>query len=262
MPDKLVITQTVAPIYNEPSFTAQMVTQGLLWESLVVKDKNQQWYQIQMEDGYSGWIHEFYSGKAESFKNNSIQITNRYAPVRRTRGRDSAVTQLLSFGTRLPAEKPISGYSLIILPNGEEGFVPPQALVATLTRESLIQIAETLKGVPYLWGGKSSFGYDCSGFLQAVISHFGIQFYRDTRDQIKDERLIQIDGDKIEKGDLIYFFEDGIVNHTAISLNDKEYIHCSGCVRVQSNNKSDSHYNPVLDGMDRKYYSIKNFLNR
>ena len=61
MPDNFAISQAVAPIYKKPSFTSQMVTQGLLWEKIAVMDTYQRWAQIKLEDGYIGWIHDFYT---------------------------------------------------------------------------------------------------------------------------------------------------------------------------------------------------------
>ncbi|MDP6853067.1 MAG: C40 family peptidase [Candidatus Marinimicrobia bacterium] len=260
MPDKLTISQAVAPIYKEPTFTSQMVTQGLLWEIITVLDTNQRWFQVQTEDGYTGWIHEFYTSTSEKPNYNSIQITMRYAPVRENRGRDGTEKQLLSFGTRVPAESLTSGYSYISLHNGEGGFIPPQPPVAKFSRDSLIQIAESLLGVPYLWGGKSSFGYDCSGFVQSIFNHFKVHLARDTSDQIQDERLKKIKSEEAGKGDLIYYFENGNVNHVSIFLDEKDFIHCSGCVRVQSHNKSDPHFHSLLAEMEKQYFSIKELL--
>ena len=154
MPDNLAISQAVAPIYFEPSFTSQMVTQGLLWENLTIMDSRQRWFQIQLEDGYIGWIHEFYTRAVENADLNTIKITSRFASVREKRGIESIMKNVLSFGTRVPKKALTLGYTYITFPNGEDGFILTQTPAAKFSRDTLIQISNTLIGVPYLWGDK------------------------------------------------------------------------------------------------------------
>tara|TARA_B100000941_G_C28366600_1_gene479840 strand:+ start:172 stop:801 length:630 start_codon:yes stop_codon:yes gene_type:complete len=103
----------------------------------------------------------------------------------------------------------------------------------------LITYANSFVGTPYLWGGKSSLGFDCSGFVQTVFKMCGISLPRDASLQFKLKELTKIDYDKIKKGDLIFFADKSIINHVAIYFGGDKIIHSSGNVRVENlkNNK-------------------------
>ena len=103
------------------------------------------------------------------------------------------------------------------------------------TRETIIALSESLMGSPYLWGGKTPFGYDCSGFVQSVYRASGIEIKRDTSLQIKDQRMRSTDLSKASKGDLIFFNMDGNgVDHVGILYDQARVIHCGGEVKLQS----------------------------
>ena len=103
----------------------------------------------------------------------------------------------------------------------------------------LITYANSFVGTPYLWGGKSSLGFDCSGFVQTVFKMCGISLPRDASLQFQLKELTKIDYDKIKKGDLIFFADKSIINHVAIYFGGGKIIHSSGNVRVENlkNNK-------------------------
>ncbi len=85
---------------------------------------------------------------------------------------------------------------------------------------------------PYLWGGRSVFGFDCSGFIQTVHKIHGICLQRDTSQQVSAGQLISTLKDAVA-GDLAFFCNDeGKINHVGMVLSDNKIIHCSGWVRV------------------------------
>ena len=102
-------------------------------------------------------------------------------------------------------------------------------------REKIVQYSRSLIGSPYLWGGKTPFGFDCSGFVQSVFRGSGFNLSRDTKDQINDKRFESISIDESKPGDLIFFNMDGKkVDHVGIVLDSKSIIHCSGMVKQDS----------------------------
>ena len=107
---------------------------------------------------------------------------------------------------------------------------------------SIVFQACQMLGKPYLWGGRSFQGYDCSGLVQTSMSLCEIDFPRDAKDQVVSDMLYEIKINDTFEGDLIFFEKDNIVNHVAIVINlvinqDElllEVIHASGSVKISS----------------------------
>ena len=98
---------------------------------------------------------------------------------------------------------------------------------------TLIDTAKEFLGTPYLWGGKSHFGFDCSGFVQTIFFDFGIELPRDAYQQINYQGLVEINYSEVQVGDLLFFLDNKNVNHVAISIGNEEIIHSSGCVKIE-----------------------------
>jgi gamma-D-glutamyl-L-lysine dipeptidyl-peptidase len=99
------------------------------------------------------------------------------------------------------------------------------------TISSWQEFALTYLNTPYLWGGKSPFGIDCSGFTQQVFRFKGINIPRDAYQQ--EELGILIEFDDVQEGDVAFFSNDkGKITHVGIILNDKQIIHASSWVRI------------------------------
>ncbi len=257
---KAVISTAVAPIHKEPGFRSEMVTQGLMWDSVTMVEGQDDWQRVQMDDGYEGWIHNFYLTESSANFTNSLTITNRIAPVRPQRGKNGAVLTMLSFGTIVPVLEKTSGYSKIQLINKNTGFIPPQENVIPGKRDIIIKLAKSLIGVPYLWGGKSSFGYDCSGFVQMVLKTAGILIPRDTGEQVETEGLEKISINETQLGDLIFFSENNRINHVAFSIGDSNIIHCSGDVKIESLKEGEAVFNSILSQLIHSTFSISKMI--
>ena len=115
--------------------------------------------------------------------------------------------------------------------------------------------------VSYLWGGKSSFGYDCSGFVQMVLNAVGISFPRDTGLQIKTDWLKEISITETQPGDLVFFFVDNQINHVAFSTGEGKIIHCSGEVKLESIIEGEPGFNNTLAKQSHTYTSIAKMVS-
>ncbi|MBU3144719.1 NlpC/P60 family protein [Clostridium sp. CF012] len=94
---------------------------------------------------------------------------------------------------------------------------------AAISDNAIIAYASNFLGTPYLWGGTSPSGFDCSGFTQYVYAHFGISVGRTTFDQINDG--VQVSRDNLQPGDLIFFGTFASPHHMGIYVGDNNYIH-------------------------------------
>jgi len=166
---------------------------------------------------------------------------------------------LISFGSLVPYIKD-QKHSFMLLPNGDKAKLNKKSLLSYLENhllENIITYSKTLIGIPYLWGGKSSYGYDCSGLIQNIYKINGYNFPRDCSIQIKSDLIKEISKDKIKKGDLVYFIDHDIISHVGIFINNKQYIHSSGQVKINSIYKNDDDFNDKLYNMIHGFYSIK-----
>ena len=261
MKDQCVISTAVAPIHKEANFLSEMVTQGLMFESANIINKKDTWYNIVMEDGYEGWIHHFYMSENKLKFQNSLILSNRYTPIRTKRGKDGNILALLSFATVVPLIEKTSGYCNIELINGKTGFIPAQSDSISNCRDDIMYLAHSLMGAPYMWGGKSSFGYDCSGFVQMVLKAVGISIPRDTGQQIQSDKLKEISITDAQAGDLVYFSENGCINHVAFIAEEGKILHSSGEVKLESINEGERGFNNKLAQLNQTFISINGIID-
>ena len=137
----------------------------------------------------------------------------------------------LPFGTRILIKN-----EKMILSN-KNSLISKQKTVSLLLKpepDKILDLARSLIGCPYRWGGKSSLGFDCSGFIQMVCLAAGMRIPRDStyqRDYFLDTA---IESKKSKPGDIHIFGEDGIINHVGFSTGGYGIIHCQGWVKEES----------------------------
>jgi len=249
------IKTPVASIYEKPSFASQMITQALMWEPVEILDEEDNWHRIRQWDHYTGWVNSFYLTDQTFEDRGGFHIYDRFCPVYSNSDDDSFIISGLSIGCRIPGasilEENDNRYK-ILLPDSASGWIPKQQ-VSNLN-DSIVNIATKLMGIQYLWGGKSSFGFDCSGFVQTVYLLTGIDLPRDSKDQERFSSFVDITIQNASAGDLIFFSENDNISHVGIYLNDGKFIHCSGEVKINSFDSADKLY---CNSLYQKFHSVK-----
>lgn len=254
---------SVIPVRKEPSDASEMVTQLLFGEHFQIKGKNKQWRKIRVAwDGYEGWLDEkqILTITLEDF--NKLNGAEYFVTVDVVQIADNdGVLFPVLLGSTLPfyAEK---NFTLKDKPFSFQGNVKKLNNTAQHNNEEkqlLVENAFMYLNSPYLWGGRSPFGIDCSGFTQMVHKLSGIKLQRDADQQAQQGYTVNLLA-QAEAGDLAFFDnEEGKIIHVGIILPENKIIHASGCVRVD---KLDYH---GIYNVDTKRYShnlrlIKRFL--
>lgn len=204
----------VIPIRADSSDRSEMISQILYGEQVMQKDETAKWLRIECEwDGYEGWVakeHLLISGGSMNKIIKSPGILK------------------CADGSR----KLISQGSLLTNDEIAEFDQLPQSVIQSSETE-LVQLAKSYVNTPYLWGGRSCWGIDCSGFVQVVFAMIGIALPRDAYQQA--ELGAAVDISESREGDLAYFHnEKGRITHVGILISSERIIHSSGLVRIDS----------------------------
>ena len=258
-----IINVSVTPIRDRSSHTAQMVDQAIMGNWVKILIENDDWYLIQTHYKYVGWITK---SAVHKCTNNFLYNWNEKARYRIKKLNSIIYSEPnmssipISDGVlnnRLNVTKDLVDWSEVILPDGRVGFIQKQDIELMTQNKDLsdqtsivISIALSMKGVPYLWGGNSSKGNDCSGFTQTAFMASGIQLPRDARQQAKVGKPI-ID-DQLKEGDLLFFGTGDRITHVGISMGGDKFIHqgskLEGKVDIHSLHPDSPLYNSYRKG--------------
>ena len=253
-----IINVSVAPIRDRSSHTAQMVDQAIMGNWVKILVEKEDWYLCQTHYNYVGWITKSAIHKctinfiSDWTKNAKHRIKTLNSIIYSETNISSIPISDGVLNNRLKITKDLVDWNEVILPDGRVGFIQKKNIELVvedkdLTNQSSIVISNALsmKGVPYLWGGNSSKGNDCSGFTQTVFMASGIQLPRDARQQAQVGKLL-ID-DPIKEGDLLFFGTGDRVTHVGISMGGDKFIHqgskLEGKVDIHSLNPKSPIYN-------------------
>lgn len=203
----------VIPLRKEGSHTSEMVSQLLYNETYEVLDEKPGWYLIRtVEDQYEGWIQGIQHHAISDEEFQALSHKERYVVDRPT---IECQGHQLSIGTLL--HEPMAGTMTI-----------PESFSPTL----MLDFAQKMLGAPYLWGGRTVFGIDCSGFVQLCARAAGKSLPRDASQQVQEGELVYF-LPEIQPGDIAFFGnEDGHIVHVGMMLDTEHIIHACGQVRI------------------------------
>lgn len=249
-----LVTLSVINLRKEPDHAAELVSQARLGTPVIILKDHNSWLLIQTPDNYISWTEKssvvpMDRHEMDLWKNaQKVIYLENTGWLHDTTDASSGVTSDLVAGCILEKTGEVDGYMKVSLPDGRSGFVEKPKVeelnewknTVKCTEENVCKVARTFMGLPYLWGGSSTKGVDCSGFVQSVYFLNGIIVQRDASLQALHGTVVDISGgfNNLRSGDLLFFGskENGKnhVTHVAIYLGNNEYINSSGRVMINS----------------------------
>lgn len=217
--ERRVCLAPVTDIRAFPHFKAERVSQILYGRVFKVIEERGDWvYGETEDDGYRGWVQNAHLG--DDFEPTHMVVE----PFLKVFNRAGKVVKILPMDSYVRVSKEDEEIVSLEYPAGyaEIKGLERVGKYTPFSREKIVELARRFVGTPYLWGGTSPFGYDCSGFVQALYRRFGIYIPRDTREQIKIGKTIEsieelLPGDLIFfRGHVVMYTEDGMVIHASL----------------------------------------------
>ncbi len=258
---RAIVIRNIVDLNAEPLFHSERKSQLLFGERVSVLSERGGYSEIEQLDGYRGWAPSL--AFREIDESDWSKLEHAFAlrinsPVAEVLSNDDSpvAPYFLSYGSTVyPAptenDEPLSGLIEIASPDNLKRFiraedlaqVPAQTEANNDFGESLILSAMQFLGIPYLWGGRSSLGLDCSGLPQLVCSLNGVELPRDSCDQSQQGK--EIDRKSMQTGDLIF-----LKGHVAIYMGDDSFLHASqheGGVTINSFDPKRQNYRKDID---------------
>jgi len=261
-----VINLSVADIRERASFSSGMATQALLGTPIRIWQK-EGWYRIQTPDGYLGWSQaaNFQAMTKEEFNNwidtPKIIFTDYFGFSYSKPDKDSQTISDLSMGNILKYEGEKGKFYIASYPDGKKAYILKSQCELydkwfpslKLTGKSIVKKAFTMMGIPYVWGGTSVKGMDCSGFTKMMFFMYGVILTRDASQQVNTGIPVDIKNgyQNLKEGDLLFFGKvdektgKERIRHVGFYIGNNEFIHASGYIRISSLDPQKDNYDEL-----------------
>ncbi|HBC45623.1 MAG TPA: hypothetical protein DCZ43_01110 [candidate division Zixibacteria bacterium] len=222
------ININAADIRSKPKFKSERITQALYNEPVEVLKIGDDYHYVKLHDGYKGYVKKLFLSKEGANGDGFYIIKSPLTPAYSAPDKHSPILTMLPFAAEIKVHPQNDLFMASHSPRYGDIFLKSSDLIPIanrprLTKETvpeMLELSRRFMGVPYLWGGRTYFGVDCSGFVNVILKYFGITIPRKTKDQVKFGKKVPY-GD-IEVGDLLFFRI-----HVGIALNKTDYIHSS-----------------------------------
>lgn len=223
---------SIVALRKENSDTSEMISQVLFGEHFIITEKLKNWSKIKLFfDNYEGYINnkQFLEISEKLYQNMSSNTPFYAGEILDYITHKNNSLSTIPLGANLPF---YTNQKFTI--NTDEFCYEGKVLSEKTKKTEILKTAFIYLNTPYLWGGKTPFGIDCSGFTQMVYKLCGYHLFRDAKEQAKQGEVLSFI-EESEPGDLAFFDDDeGEIIHVGIILNNYNIIHAYGSVRIDT----------------------------
>ncbi len=230
--DKGICMLGAIPVRNNPDSKSEMITQLLWGEMFEVLDKSKKWFFIKScFDQYEGWVLE---NQASLIKEDQSVMISSSKPFI-TGDPIGYVTELISGRVyRVPAGSNLYHYNGGEFSMARQAFKYEGGIIDRNNQKNAAEYARLFLNAPYMWGGRTIMGIDCSGLTQIACKMAGINISRDTALQSEEGKLVHFHHET-QPGDIMFFDDiEGMINHVGMVIEPGLIIHSYGRVRIDT----------------------------
>ena len=254
----VVITAPVANMYSRADANAGVVSQTIYGANAQFVGRRGGWLRIRTADAYTGWVTASAVSRRPAYAQTGqfVEVESLFANLYR----DADVTShrpllTVPFESHLevsPAREEDPRWLRVRLPGGRKAWIQRGDVTfdpKPRTVAEVVELSRRFLGLPYLWGGTSTYGYDCYGFTQMLCRRRGVVIPRDASQQAAWTGMVAVVRDQLRPGDLLYFGSSADkITHTGMYLGNGEFIDATPWQRpvVQIGRLDDEHWAPLL----------------
>jgi hypothetical protein len=269
-----VVTRNVVGLHRDPDDDTEQVTQALIGQPVTIEAGQAGWLYVQTWDTYRGWIpvnavHVLEDQSRPYASTGPVAVIRElFADILEEPRLRAPIITKATISSELEVVETHADWVQLRLPDGRTGFVrthEAKLLNKDLAQTvwlpdppKLVETALRFVGVPYLWGGTSPFGIDCSGFVQLVYRIHNVTLLRDADIQASDPRAERVEREELRAGDLMFFGpvkdpDYSRVTHIGMVIDRKRFVHSCGALGVCVSNIADEYYTKCYWGARRMH---------
>lgn len=253
-----IVNVSVCNTRHDADYDSGQESQALLGMPVKVLDCHNEWTQIQTPEDYVHWvlsscIHKVSRQELTQWNQSELLVvTSLYGFVYQSPNTKAQTMSDVVAGDRLRFLGKKGKFYQVQYPDGRIGYLPRRDGLpiaqwrARLKNDahSILTTAYKLNGIPYMWGGTSPKGVDCSGFIRTTLYMHDIIIPRNASQQACKGQRIEIapDYSNLQPGDLLFFGRENHVSHVAFYVGNLRFIHSLGCVHESSLSPQDANY--------------------
>lgn len=274
------VNAPIATMRIGPSDDTKVDSQIIHSEEITILEAQGDWVKIATLDSfpYQGWIKTSDLCQREHpFLDNQGVVTARVnrlaAHLYHVNDTEYGPIKTLPFESRLEVVDqfgdPNGRWLYVQLVDGSYGYIQRGDIILNptpISKNEMVEFSKAFLSLPYTWGGRSSFGYDCSGFVQMLYRQIGIAIPRNSRDQVTWKGFHEVEIEEMNPGDLIFFGREANspskVSHVGMYIGNNQFIHTAGSAENKPYLRVSSLQDPFWSGKPPMIYRTARTLNQ